>query len=98
MQRQQSWIVTGLLARLNSLPPDLCRSLINAFDADIGGRLNKNLSDVLNELEGAFLAARYSFEPGLNITRYDRECLMALSDFLSRFARSIEPIERIEWK
>jgi len=53
---------------------------------------------VLAELEGAFMATRYPFEDGMDITRYNREHLMRLADFLGRFARSLPRTDRIEWK
>ena len=49
-------------------------------------------------LEGVFLATRYPFERGIDITRFNLESLMGLADFLDRFARSVPPTDRIEWK
>jgi hypothetical protein len=88
----------GLVALLNVMPLDVCRALINAFDAELRARWNKDLQNVLAELEGAFLATRYPFEHGIDITRYNIEHLMGLADFLGRFARSVEPTDRIVWK
>jgi hypothetical protein len=88
----------GLVALLNTMPPDVRRSLINAFDAELRARWNKDLQRVLAELEGVFLATRYPFEHGIDITRYNLEHLMGLADFLGRFARSVPPTDRIEWK
>jgi hypothetical protein len=88
----------GLVVLLNVMPPDVRRSLINAFDAEIRARWNKDLQSVFAELEGAFLATRYPFEHGIDITRYNLDHLMGLADFLGRFARSVQPTGRIEWK
>jgi hypothetical protein len=80
------------------MPPDVRHSLINAFDAELRARWNKDLQSVLAELEGAFLATRYPFEHGIDITRYNLDHLIGLADFLGRFARSVQPTDRIEWK
>ena len=88
----------GLVALLNAMPPDVRHSLINAFDAELRTRWNKDLQSVLAELEGAFLATRYPFEHGIDITRYNLEHLMGLADFLGRFARSVPTMDCIEWK
>ena len=84
----------NLVALLDAMPPDVRCSLINAFRA----RWNKDLQRVLTELEGVFLATRYPFECGIDITRYNLKHLMGLADFLGRFARSVPPTDRIEWK
>ena len=84
----------NLVALLDAMPPDVRCSLINAFRS----RWNKDLQRVLTELEGAFLATRYPFERGIDITRYNLEDLMGLADFLGRFARNVPPTDRIEWK
>jgi len=88
----------GLVDLLDAMPPDVHRLLIDAFDAELRPRWNKDLQSVLAELEGAFMATRYPFEDGMDITRYNRECLMGLADFLGRFARSLPRTDRIEWK
>ena len=84
----------NLVALLGAMPPDVRCSLINAFRS----RWNKDLQRVLKELEGAILATRYPFECGIDITCYNLEYLMGLADFLGRFARSVPPTDRIEWK
>ena len=84
----------NLVALLDAMPPDVRCSLINAFRS----RWNKDLQRVLTELEGAILATRYPFERGIDITCYNLEHLMGLADFLGRFARSVPPTDRIEWK
>ena len=84
----------NLVALLDAMPPDVRCSLINAFRS----RWNKDLQRVLTELEGVFLATRYPFERGIDITRFNLESLMGLADFLDRFARSVPPTDRIEWK
>ena len=84
----------NLVALLDAMPPDVRCSLINAFRS----RWNKDLQRVLTELEGVFLATRYPFERGIDINRFNLESLMGLADFLDRFARSVPPTDRIEWK
>lgn len=88
----------GLVGLLNAMPLDVRLSLINAFDAELGPRWNKDLQSVLAELEGAFMATRYPFEHDIDITRYNLQHIMGLADFLGRFARSVQPTDRIEWK
>lgn len=88
----------NLVDRLNAMPPDVRRSLINAFDTEFKASWNKDLQSVLTGLEGAFQATRYPFERDMDITRYNLNHLMALAGFLSRFARSLPPTARIEWK
>ena len=88
----------GLVALLDAMPKDIRRSLINAFNDDHRDRWNHNLEKVLADLEGSFMATRYHFEHGADITRYNLEHLMGLAEFLSRFARGIQPMDCIEWK
>jgi hypothetical protein len=88
----------AFVALFNVIPPDVRCSLINAFDAEFRTRWNKDLQSVLAELEGVFLAARYPFEHGIDITGYNHDHLMGLADFLSRFARSFPQTDRIAWK
>lgn len=88
----------GLVALLNVIPPDVRLALSNAFDAELRPRWNNDLQQVLAELEGAFMATRYPFEQGSDITRYKLEHLMGLANFLGRFARSVEPMDNIVWK
>jgi len=88
----------GLVALLDAMPRDIHRSLINAFNDEYKDRWNDDLPKVLAELEGAFMATRYPFEHGADITRYNLEHLMGLAEFLSRFARSIEPMDCVEWQ
>ncbi len=88
----------GLLALLNAMPNEIRGSLLNAFDGELKRRWNTDLQSVFAELEGAFMATRYPFEHGADFDRYDLEHLMGLSEFLSRFARSIQPMHRIDWK
>jgi hypothetical protein len=87
-----------LVALLNVIPADVRESLINTFDAELGARWNKGLECMLANLEGAFMASRYAFEHGIDITRYKLEHLLQLVDFLGRFARSVQPMDLIEWK
>ncbi len=88
----------GLVGLLDAMPDDVQRSLNDAFDAELRPHWNKDLQSVLTELEGAFMATRYPFEHGMDITRYNLEHLMWLSDFLGRFVRSVPPTDIIEWK
>ena len=84
----------NLVALLDAIPLDVRCSLISAFRS----RWNKDLQRVLTELEGVGLETRYPFEHDINITRYNLQDLMGLADFLGRFARSVPPTDRIEWK
>ena len=88
----------GLVALLNAMSHDIRDSLNNAFNAEIKARWNKDLRSVLEELEGAFAAARYPFEHGTSIRGYNLTELMELADFLGRFARGLPPKHYIEWK
>lgn len=88
----------GLVGLLNAMPPDIRDSLIDAFDAELRRRWKTDLQSVLAGLEGAFMASRYPFEQGSNITRYNLEHLNGLADFLCRFARSFPASDRFEWK
>lgn len=88
----------GLVGLLDAMPPDVRRSLIDAFEAELRPRWNKDLQSVLTQLEGALMATRYPFEHGIDITRYNLGHLMGLADFLCRFARSVPRTDRIEWK
>ena len=88
----------SLVALLDAMPQDIRRSLIKAFGAEFGAQWDKRLQGVLTELEGVFQATRYPFEPGMDITRYDLDCLMKISGFLGRFAKGLPPKDCIEWK
>lgn len=80
------------------MPLDVSRSLINAFGVELRAHWHKGLPSVLAELEGAFLASRYPFEHGIDITSYNLKYLIGLADFLGRFARSVKRTDRIKWK
>lgn len=88
----------NLVTLLDAMPPDIGRSLINAFDAEFGLRWDKDLRSVLRELEAAFKATRYPFEYGLDINHYNLDHLMRLAEFLSHFAKNLPPTEHIAWK
>jgi len=86
-----------LTALLEALPADVREVLERAFQSGCPGCGGLSLRDALANCEGAFVASRYPFEQGTDISRYPLALLMGCSEFLARYVGSLETGERIEW-
>jgi hypothetical protein len=71
--------------------------LIAAYNAKLRPKLKDELETALEKIEGAFLVSRYSFEPGMDVSKYSLRHLMGLAKFLREFVKSIPPRETVEW-
>jgi hypothetical protein len=88
----------SLLKLFAAIPDKVRAQLVAAYDAQVRPKLKDDFVITLGKIEGAFEASRYSFEAGMDITKYSSSQLLAVAKLLKAFVTSM-PVQRsIEWK
>jgi hypothetical protein len=82
----------------DKIPNQTRAQLIGAYDDRVRPQLKDDVTTALEGVSGAFLASRYPFETGANITKYSVLHLITLARFLRAFTNSMPVQELIEWK
>ncbi len=99
------YIVNSSAAQRGHCLADLLKSVHNAerlqlddaFTTQWSVNDGTTLSNVLDRLEGLFVASRYPFEKGQDPSAYSLAEIAWMCDFLSGFVKRLEPREWIEW-
>jgi hypothetical protein len=82
----------------DELADGLKQDLEAAYKTDCFSPAGRTFREVIEGCQGAFVASRYPFEPGMNISNYPLRDLQVISEFLSDFISKLPPREYIEWK
>lgn len=82
---------------LDAIPDDIRRQLEDEFMAERPTGDALKLREVLQTYENLFVASRYPFEEGMDITQYPLPQLMRLCEFLRDFVTRLPPVNRIHW-
>lgn len=86
-----------LVDLIDKIPEDVRRDLAQTFGRD-HPEASKGLRGMLASIEGAFIATRYPFEAGTNISDIGFRELMLLSRFLHKYVAGLDPKETIQWQ
>jgi hypothetical protein len=87
----------GLVALFDAAPDDVRAGLEHAFQSDPEHPLTPTFRDLLQQMEGLFVASRYSFERDQRVDKYRLQHVGWLSAFLSHYVAEFPTREWIEW-